>query len=135
MMRKRIYDAVEAIAHLIGMWSHLREHIVEAIQEEQDPSDLQFMYNQVYNKRREIMTKTEQALSINWTWHCPLKHSIAIFGYLNELEDADPELFKWDSTFGTELVNMTLSKSTWNEMEFCSRCLWDLLTNEKTDVM
>lgn len=72
------------------------------------------------------MDKLEVALQAEPTYHCMIKHAIESFNYAAEVEDATDEL--WDlTTRATDILNAILSLATWNPIEFCSRCLWDIL--------
>lgn len=129
-MRSRVYDAIELVASLIAEWSHLKEHIVHKIQNDEDATDEIFIYNMIIERRRCLMHKIETELGIDATWHCLLKHAIAAYWYAVELEDADPA-FDQDSVWATDLLNAILSKATGKQIEFCSRCLGDLLTKKE----
>ena len=143
MPRSYIYDAIALIWSYLAQASHIKEHIVKLNQDKQITNDkkllseidkqiekLDLIYSMVLAQRREIMAKLEKAIDLEPTMHCMFKHAIESFNYAIEVEDATKEL--WDlSTSATDILNSILSMATWNEIEFCSRCLWDLLINKK----
>lgn len=143
MPRSYIYDAIALIWSYLAQASHIKEHIVKLNQDKQITKDkkllseidkqiekLDLIYSMVLAQRREIMAKLEKAIDLEPTMHCMFKHAIESFNYAIEAEDATKEL--WDlSTSATDILNSILSMATWNEIEFCSRCLWDLLINKK----
>ena len=139
MPRSYIYDAIALLGSYLAQCSHIKEHIVKLKQdrelvENQDETididkqidTLQWIYNMVISERRRIMDKLEVALQAEPTYHCMIKHAIESFNYATEVEDATDEL--WDlTTRATDILNAILSLATWNPIEFCSRCLWDIL--------
>ena len=143
MPRSYIYDAIALIWSYLAQASHIKEHIVKLNQDKQITKDkkllseidkqiekLDLIYSMVLAQRREIMAKLEKAIDLEPTMHCMFKHAIESFNYAIEVEDATKEL--WDlSTSATDILNSILSMATWNEIEFCSRCLGDLLINSK----
>lgn len=142
MPRSYIYDAIALIWSYLAQASHIKEHIVKLNQDKQITKDkkllseidkqiekLDLIYSMVLAQRREIMAKLEKAIDLEPTMHCMFKHAIESFNYAIEVEDATKEL--WDlSTSATDILNSILSMATWNEIEFCSRCLWDLLSSK-----
>lgn len=143
MPRSYIYDAIALIWSYLAQCSHIKEHIVKLNQDKQITKDkkllseidkqiekLDLIYSMVLAQRRDIMAKLEKAIDLEPTMHCMFKHAIESFNYAIEVEDATKEL--WDlSTFATDILNYILSMATWNEIEFCSRCLGDLLSLNK----
>ena len=139
MPRSYIYDAIALLGSYLAQCSHIKEHIVKLKQdrelvENQDETididkqidTLQWIYNMVISERRNIMDKLEVALQAEPIYHCMIKHAIESFNYAAEVEDATDEL--WDlTTRATDILNAILSLATWNPIEFCSRCLWDIL--------
>ena len=139
MPRSYIYDAIALLGSYLAQCSHSNEHIVKLKQdrelvENQDETididkqidTLQWIYNMVISERRNIMDKLEVALQAEPIYHCMIKHAIESFNYAAEVEDATDEL--WDlTTRATDILNAILSLATWNPIEFCSRCLWDIL--------
>lgn len=142
MPRSYIYDAIALIWSYLAQASHIKEHIVKLNQDKQITKDkkllseidkqiekLDLIYSMVLSQRREIMAKLEKAIDLEPTMHCMFKHAIESFNYAIEVEDATKEL--WDlSTSATDILNSILSLATWNEIEFCSRCLGDLLSSK-----
>lgn len=142
MPRSYIYDAIALIWSYLAQASHIKEHIVKLNQDKQITKDkkllseidkqiekLDLIYSMVLAQRREIMAKLEKAIDLEPTMHCMFKHAIESFNYAIEVEDATKEL--WDlSTSATDILNSILSMATWNEIEFCSRCLGDLLSSK-----
>ena len=142
MPRSYIYDAIALIWSYLAQASHIKEHIVKLNQDKQITKDkkllseidkqiekLDLIYSMVLSQRREIMAKLEKAIDLEPTMHCMFKHAIESFNYAIEVEDATKEL--WDlSTSATDILNSILSMATWNEIEFCSRCLGDLLSSK-----
>lgn len=143
MPRAYIYDAIALLGSYLAQCSHIKEHIVKLKQdrelvENQDETididkqidTLQWIYNMVISERRNIMDKLEVALQAEPTYHCMIKHAIESFNYAAEVEDATDEL--WDlTTRATDILNAILSLATWNPIEFCSRCLWDILLGKE----
>lgn len=139
MPRAYIYDAIALLGSYLAQCSHIKEHIVklkqdrELVENQDETIDidkqidiLQWIYNMVISERRNIMDKLEVALQAEPTYHCMIKHAIESFNYAAEVEDATNEL--WDlTTRATDILNAVLSLATWNPIEFCSRCLWDIL--------
>lgn len=139
MPRSYIYDAIALLGSYLAQCSHIKEHIVKLKQdrelvENQDETInidkqidiLQWIYEMVISERRNIMDKLEVALQAEPIYHCMIKHAIESFNYAAEVEDATDEL--WDlTTRATDILNAILSLATWNPIEFCSRCLWDIL--------
>lgn len=139
MPRSYIYDAIALLGSYLAQCSHIKEHIVklkqdrELVENQDETIDidkqidiLQWIYNMVISERRNIMDKLEVALQAEPTYHCMIKHAIESFNYAAEVEDATDEL--WDlTTRATDILNAILSLATWNPIEFCSRCLWDIL--------
>lgn len=139
MSRSYIYDAIALLGSYLAQCSHIKEHIVKLKQDletaktSDEASDIQnnidkleWLYTMIISERRRIMDKLEVALQAEPTYHCMLKHAIESFNYAVEVEDATDEL--WDlSTRATDILNAILSLATWNKIEFCSRCLWDIL--------
>lgn len=139
MPRSYIYDAIALLGSYLAQCSHIKEHIVKLKQDKEtaktsdEASDIQNnidklegLYTMIISERRRIMDKLEVALQAEPTYHCMLKHAIESFNYAIEVEDATNEL--WDlSTRATDILNAILSIATWNPIEFCSRCLWDIL--------
>lgn len=139
MPRSYIYDAIALLGSYLAQCSHIKEHIVklkqdkELVENQDETIDidkqidiLQWIYNMVISERRNIMDKLEVALQAEPIYHCMIKHAIESFNYAAEVEDATEEL--WDlTTRATDILNAVLSLATWNSIEFCSRCLWDIL--------
>lgn len=139
MPRSYIYDAIALLGSYLAQCSHIKEHIVKLKQDKELAKDqdevfdldkkietLEWLYVMVISERRNIMDKLEVALQSEPTMHCMLKHAIESFNYAAEVEDATDEL--WDlTTRATDILNAILSLATWNKIEFCSRCLWDIL--------
>lgn len=139
MPRSYIYDAIALLGSYLAQCSHIKEHIVklkqdrELVENQDETIDidkqidiLQWIYNMVISERRNIMDKLEVALQAEPIYHCMIKHAIESFNYAAEVEDATDEL--WDlTTRATDILNAILSLATWNPIEFCSRCLWDIL--------
>ena len=139
MPRSYIYDAIALLSSYLAQCSHIKEHIVklkqdrELVENQDETIDidkqidiLQWIYNMVISERRNIMDKLEVALQAEPIYHCMIKHAIESFNYAAEVEDATDEL--WDlTTRATDILNAVLSLATWNPIEFCSRCLWDIL--------
>ena len=135
MPRAYIYDAIALLGSYLAQCSHIKEHIVKLKQDlelnkdsdkEKELEQLQALYDMVLAERRNIMNKLEVSLQADSTMHCMLKHAIESFNYAAEVEDATDEL--WDlTTRATDILNAILSLATWNQIEFCSRCLWDIL--------
>ena len=139
MPRSYIYDAIALLCSYLAQCSHIKEHIVklkqdrELVENQNETIDidkqidiLQWIYNMVISERRNIMDKLEVALQAEPIYHCMIKHAIESFNYAAEVEDATDEL--WDlTTRATDILNAILSLATWNPIEFCSRCLWDIL--------
>lgn len=139
MPRSYIYDAIALLGSYLAQCSHIKEHIVklkqdrelvefqdETIDIDKQIDTLQWIYEMVISERRNIMDKLEVALQAEPIYHCMIKHAIESFNYAAEVEDATDEL--WDlTTRATDILNAILSLSTWNPIEFCSRCLWDIL--------
>ena len=139
MPRSYIYDAIALLGSYLAQCSHIKEHIVklkqdrELVENQDETIDidkqidiLQWIYNMVISERRNIMDKLEVALQAEPIYHCMIKHAIESFNYAAEVEDATDEL--WDlTTRATDILNAVLSLATWNPIEFCSRCLWDIL--------
>lgn len=139
MPRSYIYDAIALLGSYLAQCSHIKEHIVklkqdrELVKNKDETIDidkqidiLQWIYNMVISERRNIMDKLEVALQAEPIYHCMIKHAIESFNYAAEVEDATDEL--WDlTTRATDILNAILSLATWNPIEFCSRCLWDIL--------
>ena len=139
MPRSYIYDAIALLGSYLAQCSHIKEHIVklkqdrELVENQNETIDidkqidiLQWIYNMVISERRNIMDKLEVALQAEPIYHCMIKHAIESFNYAAEVEDATDEL--WDlTTRATDILNAILSLATWNPIEFCSRCLWDIL--------
>ena len=145
MPRSYIYDAIALLGSYLAQCSHIKEHIVklkqdrELVENQDETIDidkqidiLQWIYNMVISERRNIMDKLEVALQAEPTYHCMIKHAIESFNYAAEVEDATDEL--WDlTTRATDILNAILSLATWNPIEFCSRCLWDILLGKSHD--
>ena len=143
MPRAYIYDAIALLGSYLAQCSHIKEHIVklkqdrELVENQDETIDidkqidiLQWIYNMVISERRNIMDKLEVALQAEPTYHCMIKHAIESFNYAAEVEDATDEL--WDlTTRATDILNAILSLATWNPIEFCSRCLWDILLGKE----
>ena len=139
MPRSYIYDAIALLGSYLAQCSHIKEHIVKLKQDKETANDwdeqmeiqnnidkLEWLYTMVISERRNIMDKLEVALQAEPTYHCMIKHAIESFNYAAEVEDATDEL--WDlTTRATDILNAILSLATWNPIEFCSRCLWDIL--------
>lgn len=139
MPRSYIYDAIALLGSYLAQCSHIKEHIVKLKQDKEMANDwdeqmeiqsdidkLEWLYTMIISERRRIMDKLEVALQADPNYHCMLKHAIESFNYAIEVEDATNEL--WDlSTRATDILNAILSIATWNPIEFCSRCLWDIL--------
>ena len=135
MPRAYIYDAIALLGSYLAQCSHIKEHIVKLKQDlelnkdsdkKKELEQLQALYDMVLAERRNIMNKLEVSLQADSTMHCMLKHAIESFNYAAEVEDATDEL--WDlTTRATDILNAILSLATWNKIEFCSRCLWDIL--------
>ena len=139
MPRSYIYDAIALLWSYLAQCSHIKEHIVKLKQDKElakdwdeqnkiqwDINKLEWLYTMIISERRRIMDKLEVALQAEPTYHCMIKHAIESFNYAVEVEDATNEL--WDlSTRATDILNAILSIATWNPIEFCSRCLWDIL--------
>lgn len=139
MPRSYIYDAIALLGSYLAQCSHIKEHIVKLKQDKETANDwdeqmeiqnnidkLEWLYTMVISERRNIMDKLEVALQAEPTYHCMIKHAIESFNYAAEVEDATDEL--WDlTTRATDILNAVLSLATWNPIEFCSRCLWDIL--------
>ena len=139
MPRSYIYDAIALLGSYLAQCSHIKEHIVKLKQDKElakdwdeqnkiqlDIDKLEWLYTMIISERRRIMDNLEAALQAEPTYHCMLKHAIESFNYAVEVEDATNEL--WDlSTRATDILNAILSIATWNPIEFCSRCLWDIL--------
>lgn len=139
MPRSYVYDAIALLGSYLAQCSHIKEHIVklkqdrELIENQDETIDidkqidtLQWIYEMVISERRNIMDKLEVALQAEPIYHCMIKHAIESFNYAAEVEDATDEL--WDlTTRATDILNAILSLATWNPIEFCSRCLWDIL--------
>lgn len=139
MPRSYIYDAIALLGSYLAQCSHIKEHIVKLKQDREMANDwdeqmeiqsdidkLEWLYTMIISERRRIMDKLEVALQADPNYHCMLKHAIESFNYAIEVEDATNEL--WDlSTRATDILNAILSIATWNPIEFCSRCLWDIL--------
>lgn len=143
MPRSYIYDAIALLWSYLAQCSHIKEHIVKLNQDKEVTKDkkllsniekeiekLELLYSMVLNQRRSIMQKLESAIELEPTMHCMLKHAIESFNYAAEVEDATNELGNL-TTPATDILNLILSIATWNEIEFCSRCLGDLLINKK----
>lgn len=147
MPRSYLYDAIALLGSYLAMCSHLKEHIVKikqdmtlaslASDEEYESlwkqlEKLNLIYSVALWERRKIMSKLEKSIDADPHMHCLLKHSIEAFNYAAEVEDATDEL--WDlTTTATDILNAIISYSTWHELEFCSRCLWDLLLSNKNE--
>lgn len=143
MPRSYIYDAIALIWSYLAQCSHIKEHLVKLRQDRQITKDkkllsnidkeiekLELLYSIVISQRRSIMSNLEKSIDLEPTMHCMFKHAIESFNYAAEVEDATTEL--WDlTTPATDILNLVLSLATWNDIEFCSRCLWDLLINNK----
>ena len=139
MPRSYIYDAIALLGSYLAQCSHIKEHIVKLKQDKEtannwdeqmeiqsDIDKLEWLYTMIISERRRIMDKLEIALQADPNYHCMLKHAIESFNYAIEVEDATNDL--WDlSTRATDILNAILSLATWNKIEFCSRCLWDIL--------
>ena len=139
MPRSYIYDAIALLGSYLAQCSHIKEHIVKLKQDKETANDwdeqmeiqnnidkLEWLYTMVISERRNIMDKLEVALQAEPIYHCMIKHAIESFNYAAEVEDATDEL--WDlTTRATDILNAILSLATWNPIEFCSRCLWDIL--------
>lgn len=136
MPRSYIYDAIALLWSYLAQCSHIKEHIVKLKQDKEVAKDteeidkelqkLEALYTMVITERRNIMNKLETVLKSEPTYHCMIKHAIESFNYAAEVEDATNELGDL-TTRATDILNAILSMATWNEIEFCSRCLWDLL--------
>lgn len=136
MPRSYIYDAIALLWSYLAQCSHIKEHIVKLKQDREVTKDteeidkelqkLEALYTMVITERRNIMNKLETVLKSEPTYHCMIKHAIESFNYAAEVEDATNELGDL-TTRATDILNAILSMATWNEIEFCSRCLWDLL--------
>lgn len=143
MPRSYIYDAIALIWSYLAQCSHIKEHLVKLRQDRQITKDkkllsnidkeiekLELLYSMVISQRRSIMSNLEKSIDLEPTMHCMFKHAIESFNYAAEVEDATTEL--WDlTTPATDILNLVLSLATWNDIEFCSRCLGDLLINNK----
>ena len=143
MPRSYIYDAIALIWSYLAQCSHIKEHLIKLRQDRQITKDkkllsnidkeiekLELLYSIVISQRRSIMSNLEKSIDLEPTMHCMFKHAIESFNYAAEVEDATTEL--WDlTTPATDILNLVLSLATWNDIEFCSRCLWDLLINNK----
>lgn len=143
MPRSYIYDAIALIWSYLAQCSHIKEHLVKLRQDRQITKDkkllsnidkeieqLELLYSMVISQRRSIMSNLEKSVDLEPTMHCMFKHAIESFNYAAEVEDATTEL--WDlTTPATDILNLVLSLATWNDIEFCSRCLWDLLISNK----
>lgn len=135
MPRAYIYDVIALLGSYLAQCSHIKEHIVKLRQDleidfdkwkDKELTQLEALYNMVIAERRRIMWQLEEALQAEPTYHCMIKHAIESFNYAAEVEDATNEL--WDlTTRATDILNAILSLATWNDIEFCSRCLWDIL--------
>ena len=145
MPRSYIYDAIALLGSYLAQCSHIKEHIVKLKQDKEtannwdeqmeiqsDIDKLEWLYTMIISERRRIMDKLEIALQADPNYHCMLKHAIESFNYAIEVEDATNDL--WDlSTRATDILNAILSIATWNPIEFCSRCLWDILLGKSHD--
>lgn len=142
MPRSYIYDAIALLWSYLAQCSHIKEHIVKLKQDKEVAKDtekidkelqkLEALYTMVITERRNIMNKLETVLKSEPTYHCMIKHAIESFNYAAEVEDATNELGDL-TTRATDILNAILSMATWNEIEFCSRCLWDLLLGKSHD--
>lgn len=142
MPRSYIYDAIALIWSYLAQCSHIKEHLVKLRQDRQITKDkkllsnidkeieqLELLYSMVISQRRSIMSNLEKSVDLEPTMHCMFKHAIESFNYAAEVEDATTEL--WDlTTPATDILNLVLSLATWNDIEFCSRCLGDLLSSK-----
>lgn len=145
MPRAYIYDAIALLGSYLAQCSHIKEHIVKLKQDKElaktsgEASDVQnnidkleWLYTMIISERRRIMDKLETALQADPNYHCMLKHAIESFNYAVEVEDATDEL--WDlSVRATDILNAILSIATWHPIEFCSRCLWDILLGKNKE--
>ena len=143
MPRAYIYDAIALLWSYLAQCSHIKEHIVKLKQDLEVAQDwdeqnnieleiqkLEAIYTMVISERRNIMDKLEVALKSEPTMHCMIKHAIESFNYAAEVEDATNELGDL-TTRATDILNAILSLATWNKIEFCSRCLWDILLGKE----
>lgn len=145
MPRSYIYDAIALLGSYLAQCSHIKEHIVKLKQDKETANDwdeqmeiqsnidkLEWLYTMIISERRRIMDKLEVALQADPNYHCMIKHAIESFNYAAEVEDATDEL--WDlTTRATDILNAILSLATWNPIEFCSRCLWDILLGKNNE--
>lgn len=129
-----ILDLVEAIANEITFLSHCNENITGLVQlwteiddkDKEDLDDLYYLRDQSLDNRRYLMTMLKDNVKWNMKYWCMLKHAIASWAFITEVEQAD---FTYHTALirETEKMAMVLSKFTGIAMTNCLRCFNDAM--------